>query len=1242
MEYQPENTTTTLPPIYSAPTITEVFEPRPLTQEEQLSQLGQKYEEQLNPTLEAVDRLSNPDYAFATADMEIQQHLSQALSPIRTAHNTANTAFKTGLKFYAVTHPLQATQLISQMTGFHPAAAAALGTGALLFGEPFYNKLRETEWQMQSLSHPGVALEHKITSKVQQSILQATLPVLSKPLVALGYSLGLLDTAKMPHAFDPNVQVLTPIFKPTRWLQQKPAELFEKWANKTKSTVIKNGLQQYSHLLKARKRWSLSQWLLYPFVLAGELGAELLFSFIESKSPQLAYLMRGFSGSIARGLFSVNTGLSAWGGYAGGNALAGPIGGAALGTAAGLGGWYYQSLLNLANNYHSIPAYMFEYPSLASSVRTRIELMPTSYAKIYGPSYYNNPLAVQQYLKDFGYKIEGTQFRGQAGTADYQLLNGRYLTQEGTLGKVFGQPARLMFKYKILQTLPLRGFYLGPILGLPFLGKTHLQLMAADFALRLMETNPVLNKIKNSALLGAAVGAELAWFTGQTQFLGAYAGVGAALGASIQGLNLLASADVPAWTINGKLYYAPAAGTRLVSLDSIAFNTKGELVFNPDPRATPFRPMANFWQIADKGNCLANKLYDVKFFDFPIGEKLANTSLFKNLFSGLNKANLGWVSKLRYLRGPWTGGLIGIQLFLLTGNPAFLWIGPAAGTIAQVAWDLKIATAAAGVSQKIASFTRYVGTKVLPAINVVASLWFAVSSYASFLTSPTSTNRILAIVGSTVAVITLVSLGLPLWLALATTLALLLIEGIAQQAFHFSVVGWITNNIFKPIGNFLGKTFGPFFRGIVDFTGDAVSAGLGFLMGLLQAAAGTNLQSQVAGWATAAFSVGTIGTGLITMISASGFFSGVPGSMRRLATGFLSLTADKQLLATKTNANNQVISANYQINYSYSQALVDEETGQPIPGTATDLEINDEFTSPRNLDKNDVKVINYSPASLPSPTKKQYPLQIIFSGLNPDGLVVGESDSLTLKVEFSKPLPELLQDNHACSLCNQAVFTAKVPKSASATAQAKTISQTICINAQGKHTSTPSDLAARNLINFLQQCYVNSCDPGVSKQDFTAPDDYDPEKPFTGCVDPKEVAACEQIYMPYYNINDAVRQIVRNDTLDPNNQSGYLRTLAFIQAAEFLQRRSFPVLPNPEDYKQLNEPNGYIYHLGTDGYVVGDIAIIYSPVGYMIAEPALGQIGLTMILLFGEPAEFNPVPISDIAGYLHYGPDTCL
>lgn len=1222
-----------LPPIYSDPTITEVYEPQPLTQNEQLNRVEQLYQEEIQPTLEAEGVLNNPDYAFATADMEIQQQLTQAINPVSYTHQKANEAFKAGLKLYALTHPIQAAQLISDIAALNPVAAAALGAGALLFGEPLNNKLRETEWQLQSLSHPGAALEHKITGTVKQKILQATLPVLSKPIVALGYGLGLLDAQKMPHAWDPNVQVLTPVFKPTRWLHQKPAEFYEKWASKTKSSLLKTALHQQSHLLKARKHRSALQWLLYPFVLAGELGAEVLFSFIESKSPQLASLMRGYSGSIARGLFSVNTGLSAWGGYKVGSSIAGPVGGTVGGSAAGMGSWYYQSLVNLANNYHSIPAYMFKYPELASSISARIELMPTAYAKIYGPNYFNNPIAIEQYLRDYGYKIPGTQFRGMAGQADYQLLNGRYLSQEGALGKLFGRPARLLFKYKFLQTLPLRGLALGPILGFPLFGKEHLALIGGDFFLRLMETSPVLNKVKNSALLGAAVGAELAFLTGQGQNWATYAAVGAAVGASIQGLNLLATAEVPAWNIAGKTYYAPAAGTRLISLESV-INSEGKLMTNP---RAPFRPMANFWQIANKGEYLMNR--------FP---GLAKFNFFKNIFSGFNKVNLGWVKHLRLMQGAWVGEIIGAQLFALTGQPFFLYAGPAAGVITQVVWERSVATAAAETSGAISRFTKSFGTKVLGPLNTLASLWFTASSYSSYLESPTSANRLMAVGMSAFAVLTLWLLGIPLLLALTTVLATLLIELIARQVFHFSVVGWLNANVFSPALNWIGQKLFPFFRGIFNVGADIANAGLGFLIGLFQAATSTNLQTQVAGWATAAFSISTIGTGLIAMVAASGFFSGISTSARRLASGFLALDVTKQLISTKTDANNQVVSANYQINYRYTQPLTDEVTGQPATGNATDLEIIDEFISPRDLDKNDAKVINYTPTTLVPPEIKSNPLRFIFSGLNPGGLKISQSDSLTLEVEFSQPLPDLLKQYNSCSVCNRAVFSATIPKSDSDTTQAKTVSETVCLNAQGKPTGTPPELAAQNLIYFLQQCYNQSCDSAVSTKDFVFPDDYDPEVPYPGCPDPGEIAACEELYMPYYNINNTVLDIVRNDVINPNNPDGYLHRLAYINAGEKIQGRTFPIFSNPEDYKQLNQPNGYVYHDGTDGAVLGDIIIEKTgfpvnsdgfPYGYIVS---INQgFGISTVLN-GNPTPHLPsVSSSQIAGYIHYGPDGC-
>jgi len=1231
-----EYSTTTLPPIYSEPTVTEVYEPQPLTREEQLNQVEQTWNEQVKPTAEAMNRLQNPDYAFATADMEIQQELAQAINPVNYAHNKANDAFKTGLKLYALTHPAQAIQLISNIAALHPAAAAALGAGALLFGEPLNNKLRETEWQLQSLSHPGAAIQHKITSTVQQKIMQVTLPVLSKPLVALGYGLGLMDAVKTPHVYDPSVEVLSPVFKPTRWLHEKPANLFEKWAGKAKSKVIKHGLTEYSHLLRARTHRSALQWLLYPLVLAGELGAELLFSFIESKSPQLASLMRGFSGSMARAVFSLNTALPAWAGYNAGSAVAGPLGGTVVGTAAGIGGWYYQSLLNLANNYHSIPAYMLESQTLASSAAARIELMPTSYAKIYGPNYFNNPVAIEQYIRDYGYKIPGTQWRGLAGNADYQMLNGRYLSQEGFLGKVFGKPARLMFQHKILQTLPIRGLALGQILGLPFFSWQNGAVIGGDFILRLLETSPVLNKVKNSALWGAGLGAELAFLTGNGQYWLQYAAVGAATGASIQGLNLLANWEVPAWQTGswqtGYKYVYGSNLERLTRLENI-LNTRGETIYN---RIRPSY-VANFWELANKGEYLTAR--------FP---GLAKFGFVNRFFSGFNKVNLRWVSKLRFAQGAWVGEIIGTQLFALTGNPMWLYAGPVAGVAGQVLWDRTIARAAAVTSQKISSFTRFIGQKVVGPVVTGANIVSAMSSWSDYLKTPSWQSIGLTILYSGGAILGLVALGVSWMVATLIVLSTLLIQAIVQLATGFSIIAWLNANVFTPGLNWLGEKIFPFVRGIFNFTGELASAGLGFLMGLFQAATSTSLQTQVAGWATAAFSISTISTGLIAMISASGFFSGISTSARRLASGFLALDVTKQFLSAKTNTNNQVVSASYQINYRYAQPLTDETTGQSASGSTTNLEIIDEFISPRDLNKNDAKVINYTPVTLAPPVAKSDPLQFIFSGLNPGGLKVGQSDSLTLEIEFSQPLPELLKQYNSCSICNRAVFSATIPKSDSDTVQAKTISETVCLNSQGKPAGTPPELAAQNLIYFLQECYDTSCDPQVSTKDFIIPDDYNPEVPYPGCPDPGEIAACEELYMPYYNINNNALDIVRNDVISQTNTDGYLHHLAYIQAGELLLGRNFPIFSNPEDYKQLNQPDGYVYHDGTDGAILGDIIIEKTgfpvnsdgfPYGYIVSTDQ--GFGISTVLK-GNPTPLLPsVASSQIAGYIHYGPDGC-
>jgi len=787
-------------------TLSQTYSPTPLSSDNQLLKAQQTWNQTINPALtvdtskikdiiknitkKATVKDNTKRYSqyikdqksmiYASGEQEAQQLAAKALSPFSTAHQIAGDALKYGTTAYTATH----LKSVSNLLGINPALTAGLGLGYLL-SKPMTDKLRYHENQIMAWSQPGLVARQKINQKVKQNALQAVIPILSKPLVAFGYSLGLLDDVKTPHQWDPSVQVTSHVFKPTRWLHQKPADFFEKQAKKSKKKYVKAGLGLHADKLRQRrKRRSLLDWLLYPLALLTGAGFEVFLAYLEQFSPQLVHLFRGYSLPILKAIPSVNTALSGWGTSRMLDQIAPqlnprlnlfglkvPLGGLVGGT----GGAYYQSLLNLGNRFHTSQLDIFKSNSLLSSQNLRFELMPKSYLNQFGPKYWNKVPAMDQFIKDYGYKLPGTQFHGQAGTAQYQFLEAKYLSQDGLLGRLFGKPAKFIFKNRILQALPLQGFMLGRILGLPLNDPLSLALIGGDFGLKLLSRTPVLKAIRNSTLWGGAIGAEIALLTGQN--IAAYAAAGAGIGASIQGLNLLSSFDVPAFNYGNQAYFTPQAA-QLSSTRELASSLGGK----------NWQPSANFWDIVNKGDYLASR--------FP---RLSNNRLFNRLFSSLNNTKLGGIKQLRFLKGGFTGTIIGTQLFLITGNPIWIAAGAGAGIGTQLLWEKTLARWGAQVSGTVSTVTKLIGKYILGPINAIAGLSFAMSSYSNVLTNPTPLNIVTNVALTGGAILALAAIPFIGWgAALIIVGTALLAEAIAHQ-FGFSVIGWIKTNVLLPL-----------------------------------------------------------------------------------------------------------------------------------------------------------------------------------------------------------------------------------------------------------------------------------------------------------------------------------------------------------------------------------------------------------------------------------------------------------
>ena len=1181
------------------PTIETTYEPAPL---DQGPILGEERENIINPTVEAWRKAvrtrkkvkttslaqgASEDYAFAAAEQELQQYIA---SPVNTVKMVAREAAKVGIGVGAMTH----AQMIGSLLKVHPALAAA-GGAALLFGEPFYNQLRQYEYELQSWSHPEYILKHNVDSQLKNALLRTALPVFSKPLVALGHGLGLVDFEEMPSYLDPSVPVNTAVFKPTRWLNKKPAEIFERMAEKRiarlgNKDALATGLNRYSHALKNRKRHSTLGWLLYPLTLIFGVGAEAILAYVEARAPQLASLLRGYAGSGLRAIPSLNTVMSGWGT----SALVDSINPAlnprisflgnlpAAGLAGGFGGWYYQTLLNMANNTHAMQLDIFKSLRLPSASALRFEIMPRYYESIYGAKYWNNGFAIDRFVKDFGYKVPGTQWRGQVGMAQYQFLEAKNWSNSGFLNRVFSKPAQFLFKHRILQAIPLRGFMLGPMLGLPLFGREHLLLMAADAGLKILGTNPILNRIKNSALWGAAVGAEIGYLTGQNLITSALIGAGTGIG--IQGLNLLASWEISAQSVGGRYVYNPSSQPDF------------------DRKVTLYRPgegpTANFWDVVNRGDYLTDRL-----------PGWANNNFTRGLLTKLNGESGAWVKNLRFLNGSWTGALIGAQIFALTGNPLWIAAGVGAGIGAQFGWERYLANLAAKGSSAFARVVAGTGKYVLGPIGAALNIFSAASSFGDFLGKPSWGGAAWTVGLSGLAVSGLVFLGVALPVALLVVAGSLLIEGVAR-ILGYSITGWLNQNIIRPVFDWLGKAIGSVAGGALNFLSQAANAVIGFAMGILQAIMAGDIPGPIAGLTTAAVSIGMVGTTIVTMIAGGAFFTSASNFIQQTAAGVAYLRAEKEV-SVPSPAN--ITTATYTLSYSYPSARTDDK-GNPITDPLTNVSLTDTFVSPINFKTTDFDIISSS-----VPAREVAPSSIVFSNLPP--LKPGDSNTITLTVNFREPLDKLLASNiyNASNLCNRGELKTNGPQR---------YTNNTCINVSGGIVGQDAVTAANNLEEILKACYSQTCDPGVTKKDFQVPNDYDP----ANCPNPlgDEIQGCKTLYEQNLGILEAAINKVSESAIANN----VLTPEGFVNAvAAQLNRRDFVFNQTCTNYYQPVEHGQAL---------AGDIITNNQGVVGIATQISFGQVKVITVDRQGRMQTVNS-SINLVGQILHYNPNyaTC-
>ena len=479
---------------------------------------------------------------------------------------------------------------------------------------------------------------------------------------------------------------------------------------------------------------------------------------------------------------------------------------------------------------------------------------------------------------------------------------------------------------------------------------------------------------------------------------------------------------------------------------------------------------------------------------------------------------------LRYFKGASIGAMLGVQLSLLTDLPlvATIPLGAGIGVGSQFVYEKYLAERIAQTSFKFGEFLHTVGR----GLNVVGG----------FLSGTDIVSATMDILKNGITNLSAIQLGAGLIGATATVLYFgisnpigwlivsvgALAELVSRYFFHTSFFGWMWSKI------------APVFSGIANSFGQIAGNLLGALVGLVGAVFSRSPEEMLQNAIMTAVSVSAIGTLLLQIITASGFFSGVSVEARRRATGSLYFKTDKKIDSLIKNSSNQITGVKYNLTYTYIKPFVDSENN-PINEPLENIKIIDVYLAPETLTTTDIV----------PPPEMNYQREITLDNLpsvNP-----GETQTTSLTINFSQPLDQLLAQHQTNALCNQATLYGTLKGSPP---NPIVSSNTICLNQNGQVTSLPTTLIANNLAEFLNQCYVQTCGGQkdyVTKEDFIAPADQK-------CPDLKEILACKLQYQSIYNINDnAINEI----KISATDQRGWLDSLGFVKAIAVQQGKPF-------------------------------------------------------------------------------------
>lgn len=1144
------------------------------------------------------------DVSFATVNQNLQQYAYYLLQPFQTYQRSVKP---TAVKVAYLASISKIGRLINA-NGISNIAAGASGGAALLLLKHLQTQVKQQMYYIQAAQNPQALAENLMFQTVKGALIKQSLAASQRVGQLAAYSLapGLFDNrVRIPHPDDPKTDVIAPVFKPTRWANKSTAQLLDNWSQtianrrgtkgQSEHTVFTYALKKQANEFRKNKRRSALWWALYPLALLGSVLSEAALAWLYKVNPVMASIVRGYLGQIAKAAVSVRSVGYGLAGAIGLNRLGlpsplvnipipftgitAPV--AVTGIPTYMAGWYHQSVVNLANNFTTSQYDIFTGNS-PQAVLMREKLMPLSYKSTYGNNYYQNPQAINQYVKDFGRPRPWTGLPEGLGSEQWDFLDAKWtnVNNKSVLG--LNKLARLYFKHPFIGgsiSGLLDGLMLSIALGLPW--QYALALSGGMALMGGLSTSPMMRNLKTYALLGAGLGAEIGLLTGNNPLL--FGGIGLAAGTTanlLTNLGNITNISTPAYLMPGWYHQATLKQVGLLTnpVPGVDRLFVKDLTFTPGAAKYNLFSSANWPEVL---RTLQNQ-----------NPWLAQNPIFKQLvkigskLGPVGRMRLGKaMSVLRYLRyakGAFWGAGIGLQVALLFGLPwyAGVAIGAGAGIAVQLAWEKIVVKLAAKASDLLTQVTMYLGR----AINVISNIFVgsqfgkAVYDWAgavkeSFLTGSLAPIKsvlpqiALPAIGFGLAIISALALG---GIAGAIMIFALAAGLLIEAGFRLTYNLGLQNKYPSFIGFLNDKLFRPAFDAIASGTSILFNAMFSILGGFLVALTSTNMTEFLQGVIMAAMGaaqiVGMSASVAFAVLAASGLIISTPQKASILgATSFES----QKVFVTKTADLKQFT---YNLNYTYRGGLLDP-SGNNID--EVNLRLFDTYEG--KLERSHIQI---GPDDYIDPDAGGMPLTVgppagkpITVNINDNrNLAEDETRTITHTLNLKNPLNTILSGDD--TMCDRFSLVYEGPTALDdILEQVISTSNTICLDKDGNLVVPPPALFAQdlarcldspqtyrqNLENFQPWCQGSSCQiktytDHVTKYDFSSGACQTSSSPTRTCpliVDPglNLLDACLG-----YAASPGTKAAIRSSAIN----FGALQCVGFVRAVEAQYGRTLP------------------------------------------------------------------------------------